>query len=116
MEDLIITLTFNQFMKFCAAFTAICVAGGWAAKILAKAISPVVNAKRKLTTADARLDDLESTRQEFADAIALMLETNMAVLNHLRTDNNTGVMAELEKKIDEFLIKSNFGGEKETEE
>ena len=35
----------------------------------------------------------------------LLLQVDMVILNHLRTTNNTGEMAEQEKKVQEFLIK-----------
>ena len=37
-------------------------------------------------------------------AISLLLEDDLAILEHLRTSNNTGKMAEQESKVQKFLI------------
>ena len=41
-------------------------------------------------------------------AIALLLEDDIAILEHLRTNNNTGKMSKQEDEIHKFLTEVNF--------
>lgn len=116
-----ITLTFEKLILLCGGFSAICVAGGWLIKIVDALKKPSKETKKNIHNIDDRLghykeriEDLESTRQNFADSIALMLKVDLALLNHLRTDNNTGVMAKLEEDIQEFLLNGGLGKDFET--
>lgn len=111
-----ITLTFEKLILLCGGFSAICVAGGWLLRIIDAVKKPSKETKKSINTIDGqlsdhddRIDDLESTRQNFADSIALMLKVDLALLNHLRTDNNTGTMAELEGEIQDFLLNGGLG-------
>ena len=59
---------------------------------------------KKLDNDNKRLNDLEKQTQFLYKAISLLLQDDLAILEHLRTDNNTGKMAEQEKKVQDFLI------------
>lgn len=107
-----ITLTFEKLILLCGGFSAICVAGGWLIKIIAALRKPSKETRKSIKRIDGqigeyedRIDDLEMTRKNFAEAIALMLRVDMSVLNHLRTNNDTGTMEKLEGDIQEFLLK-----------
>lgn len=58
----------------------------------------------KLDKDNRRLNDLEEQTKFLYKAIALLLQDDLAILEHLRTDNATGKMAKQEQKVQEFLI------------
>ena len=58
----------------------------------------------KLDKDNRRLNSLEEQTKFLYKAISLLLQDDLAILEHLRTDNNTGKMAEQEQKVQEFLI------------
>lgn len=58
----------------------------------------------KLDSDNRRIKDLEDQNKFIYKAISLLLQDDLAILEHLRTDNNTGKMAEQEQKVQQFLI------------
>lgn len=58
----------------------------------------------KLDKDNRRINDLEDTNKFMYRAISLLLQDDLAILEHLRTNNSTGKMAEQEQKVTEFLI------------
>lgn len=58
----------------------------------------------KLDKDNKRIKDLEDANMFMYKAISLLLQDDLAILEHLRTNNSTGKMAEQEKKVQEFLI------------
>lgn len=94
---------FAYFLAACAGFTCICVAGGWLIKIIKAAKKPSDDMKEMLKNDDKRLKALEETVGFLAKAISLLLQDDLAILEHLRTNNCTGKMAEQETKVHEFL-------------
>ena len=59
---------------------------------------------QKLDKDNRRLNDLEEQTQFLYKAISILLQDDLAILEHLRTNNNTGKMAEQEQKVQDFLI------------
>ena len=59
---------------------------------------------KKFENDDKRIEALEKNSVFMFKAISLLLEDDIAILEHLRTDNNTGKMAEQEEKVQKFLI------------
>ena len=59
---------------------------------------------KKLDNDNKRIVELEKQLGFILKAISLLLQDDLAILEHLRTDNNTGKMAEQEQKVQEFLI------------
>ena len=57
----------------------------------------------KLDKDNRRLNDLEEQTRFLYKAISLLLQDDLAILEHLRTDNATGKMAKQEQKVQEFL-------------
>lgn len=94
---------FAYFLAFCAGFTCICVAGGHLLKIIHAARKPSKDLRTMLENDDKRLKALEDTVAFLAKAISLLLQDDLAILNHLRTTNNTGEMAKQEDKVHQFL-------------
>ena len=58
----------------------------------------------KLDKDNKRIKDLEDANKFMYKAISLLLQDDLAILEHLRTNNSTGKMAEQEQKVQEFLI------------
>lgn len=58
---------------------------------------------RKLDNDNKRIKELEGHLAFILKAISLLLQDDVAILEHLRTDNNTGKMAEQEEKVLDFL-------------
>ncbi len=58
----------------------------------------------KLDNDNKRIKSLEDQSAFILKAISLLLQDDLAILEHLRTDNNTGKMAEQEQKVQKFLI------------
>lgn len=58
----------------------------------------------KLDKDNKRIKDLEDANKFMYKAISLLLQDDIAILEHLRTNNATGKMAEQEQKVQEFLI------------
>lgn len=58
----------------------------------------------KLNNDNKRIKDLEEANKFMYKAISLLLQDDIAILEHLRTNNATGKMAEQEQKVQDFLI------------
>lgn len=59
---------------------------------------------QKLDSDNRRIKDLEDQNKFIYKAISLLLQDDIAILEHLRTNNATGKMAEQEQKVQDFLI------------
>lgn len=59
---------------------------------------------KKLDNDHKRLNSLEEQTKFLYKAISLLLQDDLAILEHLRTNNSTGKMAEQEQKVQQFLI------------
>ena len=58
---------------------------------------------KKFENDDSRIKALEDQSLFLFKAISLLLEDDLAILEHLRTSNNTGKMAEQEDEVHKFL-------------
>lgn len=59
---------------------------------------------KKLDSDNRRIKALEDQMKFMYKAISLLLQDDLAILEHLRTNNSTGKMAEQEQKVQDFLI------------
>lgn len=59
---------------------------------------------KKLDADNRRIKDLEDQNKFMYKAISLLLQDDLAILEHLRTNNSTGKMAEQEEKVQDFLV------------
>ena len=96
-----------------AAFVAFVVALYTGVKYLKKELKDAITEmlKDEFTGVDEKLDkdnkrvkDLEDANKFMYKAISLLLQDDIAILEHLRTNNATGKMAEQEQKVQDFLI------------
>ena len=92
-------------------FSTICVAVGWLIKIISAVRKPSQSIKDRFNKCDKRLDnsenELKELKHQFAfmlKAIPLLLQDDLVILTHLRTQNNTGKMQEQENKVHDFLL------------
>lgn len=58
----------------------------------------------KLDNDNKRINEIEKQMGFLYKAISLLLQDDVAILKHLRTNNATGKMAEQEQKVQDFLI------------
>lgn len=58
----------------------------------------------KLDSDNKRIKEIEKQMSFLYKAISLLLQDDIAILEHLRTNNATGKMAEQEQKVQDFLI------------
>jgi hypothetical protein len=93
------------FLAICGGFTTVCVAVGWLIKIIKGLRKPSQDVHTMLDNDNKRIKELETQFRFVLKAISLLLQDDLVILNHLRTDNNTGEMASQESKVQEFLIK-----------
>lgn len=92
-------------LAVCGGFSTICVAGGWLIKIIKSLKKPSEDIHDALEDDKKRIRELEKQFGFVLKAISLLLQDDLVILNHLRTDNNTGEMSKQEAKVQEFLIK-----------
>ena len=64
---------------------------------------------KKFSSDDNRIKALEDQSVFLFKAISLLLEDDLAILEHLRTSNNTGKMAEQEDEVHKFLTEVKVG-------
>lgn len=91
------------FLAVCGGFSCVCVAGGYLIKIIRAAKKPSDDIKTMLKNDDKRLKTLEESVAFLAKAISLLLQDDLVILNHLRTNNATGEIKNQEDKVHEFL-------------
>ena len=99
-----ITITYEKFMAVLALFTALCIAGGWLIKIVKGIKKPADDVNEKLARDFKKISKLEEQQCYNSKAIKLLMRSELAILGHLSTNNNTGEIAKVEADIKEFLL------------
>jgi flagellar biosynthesis protein FliP len=102
-------ITLGQVAAFVAFVVALYIGIKTLRKELKEAITEMLkdqfkSVDEKLDSDNKRIKDLEDANKFMYKAISLLLQDDLAILEHLRTNNSTGKMAEQEKKVQEFLI------------
>lgn len=92
------------FIAICGGFSTICIAGGWLIKIIHRLRKPGDDINLQLKKDNKRLTELEDQYKYISSAIGVLMRCDLVILAHLRTNNNTGQMAGMEKEIQDFLI------------
>ena len=59
----------------------------------------------KLNDHDKDLRDVKAALNYLKDSLVLQMENDLVILEHMRTNNSTGKIAERESKTKEFLLK-----------
>jgi len=99
-----ITITYEKFMAALALFTALCIAGGWLLKIINGLRKPAQNVMKMLDNDNKEIKKLKGQQDYNSKAIKLLMRSELAILGHLATNNNTGEIAKVEADIQEFLL------------
>lgn len=97
-------VTVESVLAICAGFSCICVAVGWLIKIIKAVKKPADDIQAKLDNDNRRIKTLEEDMDFLKKSIPLLMRCDLVILGHLRTNNNTGQMADMESEIQEFLI------------
>lgn len=100
-----ITLTYDNLLALLTGFTVVCVAAGWLIKIIKALKKPSDDIHAKLDRDNKRIQKLEDDTEYVKNAMSVLLRTNIVMLSHMRTNNNTGEIAKQEEEIQDFLIK-----------
>lgn len=98
-----ITITYEKVMAALGLFTAACVAAGWVIRIINGLKKPADDINSKLDSDNKRIKKLEDDMDYITDSISILMRCNLVMLGHMRTNNNSGRMAEMENEIQEFL-------------
>lgn len=103
------SITLGQVGAFIAFVVALYTGVKYLKKELKEAITEMLedefkSVDEKLDNDNKRIKDLEDANKFMYKAISLLLQDDLAILEHLRTDNATGKMAKQEQKVQEFLI------------
>lgn len=99
-----ITITYEKLVAALALFTACCVAGGWLIKIIKGIRKPGNDIAKKLHDDNERIKRLRKDVDYNNDAIKLLLRSEMSILGHLQSGNNTGEITQAKKDIEHFLL------------
>ncbi len=99
------------FVALCGGFTTVFVAASNFIKVVKAVKKPGESVKAHFEIYDKRIkddhDDIRELRKQFAfmlKALPILLQDDLIILNHLRTDNNTGKMEKQEEKLNDFLL------------
>lgn len=60
---------------------------------------------KRLNEHDKEIEKIRKDMDYIMDSLLLQTENDMVILEHMRTNNSTGKIAEREKAIKEFLLK-----------
>lgn len=109
MIIMIETITLGQIAAVIAFVVALYGGIKYLKKEIKEAISEMLkdefkSVDEKLDNDNKRIKDLEDANKFMYKAISLLLQDDLAILEHLRTNNSTGKMAEQEQKVQDFLI------------
>lgn len=98
-------------LAVCGGFSTICVAGGWAIKIIKGLKKPSQDVKERLDSQDKklandneRLKKIELTLEELREVQPMILRSEYVILQHMRTNNSTGEIAKQEEAINNYLF------------
>jgi uncharacterized membrane protein (DUF106 family) len=97
-------ITLETFIQICTYFTVVCVAVGWMIKIVKGAKKPADDVNKMLDNDNKRLKRLEESEIYISRSISLLMKSNLVILGHLSTNNNTGEMTKMQEEMREFLI------------
>lgn len=109
MAEFIESITLGQIAAIIAFVVALYGGVKYLKKEVRDAITEMLKSQfedvdKKLDNDNRRINDLEDQMKFMYKAISLLLQDDLAILEHLRTNNSTGKMAEQEKKVQDFLI------------
>lgn len=103
-------ITIDVFLKICAGISCVGLAMSYLLKTIRSLKKPVDDMNKKLQSYDdyftrdkKRMDELEKSIEENAKCNRLLLEAVYSMLGHFEDGNNTNMLREEKKKIENFL-------------
>lgn len=106
------TITWQLVLAVAGGFVCIVTALEKLQEIIKKAKQPTDDIADKLQRDYNRINKLEEKLAEIEEALdytrdclMLQMETDLVILEHMRTNNSTGKIAKREEAIKEFLLK-----------
>ena len=103
-------ITIDVFLKLCAGFSCVGLAMSYLLKTIRSLKKPVDDINKKFKSYDdyftrdmKRMDDLEKSIEDNAKCNRLLLEAVYSMLGHFEDGNNTNMLREEKKKIENFL-------------
>ena len=104
--------TWEWILAVCAGFICLVNAAEKLQSIIKKTKEPKEDTDDKLARDykrinkhDKELDAIKKDMDYIMDSLLLQMENDMVILEHMRTNNSTGKIAEREKAIKDFLLK-----------
>lgn len=111
------TITWQLILAAAAGFLCIVNALEKIQEIVKKAKQPSEDVEEKLArdytrlnNLDAEMEDIKDDLEYVRDSLLLQMENDLVILEHMRTNNSTGKIAEREQTIKDFLLKHQHEG------
>ena len=108
-----ITINVALLLEVCAGIGVVCGTGVWVRRLLKPLTKPLEDIKKEvanhaefLNRDKKEIELLKNQNTINIKTIHLLLEVNLAILEHLETGNATHKMAESKEKIQKFLIEN----------
>ena len=105
-------LNWQVVLAVCAGFVCVVTALEKLQDIIKKAKQPTEDVETKLARDYKRINDLEKDMEDIKDtldyvreSLMLQMENDLAIFEHMRTNNSTCKIKEREEAIDKFLLK-----------
>lgn len=106
-----ITIDIALLLEIAGSIGIIGAASVYIVKAVKRVLKPMTDLKEQvekqaqyLDNDNKKLKKLEETIDGFSEAQRLLLKTQLAVLEHLETDNATGKLASSRQEITDFLV------------
>ena len=111
------TITWQLILAAAAGFLCVVNALEKIQEIIKKAKKPSEDVEEKLArdytrlnNLDAEMEDIKDDLEYVRDSLLLQMENDLVILEHMRTNNSTGKIAEREETIKNFLLKHQHEG------
>ena len=65
---------------------------------------------KRLNNLETEMEDIKDDLEYVRDSLLLQMENDLVILEHMRTNNSTGKIAEREETIKNFLLKHQHEG------
>lgn len=111
------TITWQLVLAVAGGFLCIISALEKIQEIIKKVKQPTEDVEEKLArdynrinNLEAEMEDIKDDLEYVRDSLMLQMENDLVILEHMRTNNSTGKIAEREKEIKKFLLKHQHEG------
>lgn len=94
----------------CGGFSCVCVAVGWLIKIIKGVKKPADDVNKKLDRDYSRINQmdeeiklLKQNLEYIANAVSILMQCDLVMLGHMKTNNNTGQIIKMEGDLRKFM-------------